>query len=49
MKLMRLGFILLLAIASSPAVLSQAQSGESYRGLLTARVRSQTRTPSTVT
>ena len=46
MKLMRLGFILLLAIAAAPAALSQAQSGESYRGLLTARVRSQTLSPS---
>ena len=41
MKLMRFGFQLLLAIASATTMLAQAQSGESYRGLLTARVRSQ--------
>ena len=46
MKLMRFGFMLLLVICAASNVLPQAQSGENYRSLLTARVRSQTLRPS---
>jgi hypothetical protein len=40
MKLMRFGFLLLLAVAAASVAQPQAQSGENYRSLLTARVRS---------
>jgi outer membrane protein len=46
MKLMRFGFLLLLAIASASTVRAQAQSGENYRAMLTTRVRSQALPPS---
>ena len=46
MKLMRFGFMLLLVMCAASNVLPQAQSGENYRSMLTARVRSQTLPPS---
>src|ERR1700722_13962382 len=44
MKFMRFGFLFMLAIAAACSL--GAQSGENYRGLLTARVRSQSLPPS---
>ena len=46
MKFVRFGFLFLLAIASASTILAQAQSGENYRSMLTARVRSQALPPS---
>ena len=46
MKLMRFGFLFLLAMATTATIEAQAQSGENYRSMLTARVRSQTLPPS---
>jgi outer membrane protein TolC len=46
MKFTRFGFLFLLAIAAASAAHAQPQSGENYRSLLTARVRTQTLPPS---